>query len=395
MSKRAAQGASGLPVTATPAAAPQAEVTAPHTTSPTIYQVAEQAGVSIATVSRVLQGSPLVADKSRVKVLDAVESLGYMPSGAARSLAVRSHEAIGLVLPELHGPYYAELLVGFESRAAELGLAVSLVLADGKDSPLQAARQLAARVDALAILVSSSLPVDLIPSLVRAKPVVLLSGDTGDVAPEVDAIGTDNTDKAETLTRHLLDHGRRDLRFVGDPELAPDIEGRYRGFVAAHVALGLTPAEPVRTGLREVDGREYAVRLLGRQTHRPEGLVCANDELALAILTSLTDAGVDVPQDLALVGWDDVMTAQYVRPALTTVRQPVQDMGALAADRLQARIRGAPARGERTVLSTELIVRNSCGCPISPRRSDEPQISSRQSSSPTSRAANGSPSPRK
>ena len=106
----------------------------------TIYSVAERAGVSIATVSRVLQGSTVVSDATRQKVLDAVDALHYVPLGAARSLAVRHHEAYGLVLPELTGPYYSELLMGFESRAAELGQSVMLMLTDGKTDLPRAVR---------------------------------------------------------------------------------------------------------------------------------------------------------------------------------------------------------------------------------------------------------------
>src|SRR6476620_12348076 len=118
----------------------------------TIYSVAERAGVSIATVSRVLQGAGTVSSKTAQKVLDAVEELNYVPLGAARSLAVRHHEAHGLVLPELSGPYYSELLMGFESRAAELGQSVVLMLAQGKKDVPQAVRKLATRVDGIAML---------------------------------------------------------------------------------------------------------------------------------------------------------------------------------------------------------------------------------------------------
>src|SRR3954453_3631593 len=117
----------------------------------TIYSVAERAGVSIATVSRVLQGVNVVSAATRQKVLDPVDQLDYVPLGPARSLAVRQHEALGLVLPELSGPYYSELLMGFESRSAELGHSVSLLLLAGKADPTWAVRRLATRVDALAV----------------------------------------------------------------------------------------------------------------------------------------------------------------------------------------------------------------------------------------------------
>src|SRR3954451_16645293 len=143
----------------------------------TIYSVAALAGVSIASVSRVLQGSTAVSDRTKVKVLAAAEQLNYVPLGAARSLAVRHHEAHGLVLPELTGPYYSELLMGFESRAAELGQSVTLMLADGKADLARAVRQLATRVDAIAVLGSAAMPPAVARALHGQKPVVIIAGE--------------------------------------------------------------------------------------------------------------------------------------------------------------------------------------------------------------------------
>lgn len=320
----------------------------------TIYSVAAHADVSIATVSRVLQGSPLVSERTRRKVLDAVEQLDYLPSGAARSLAVRHHDTFGLVLPELTGPYYAELLVGFETRAGELDQGVMLVLAGAKGDRGRAVRTLAGRVDGIAVLGADALGADTV-----AKPVVIIAGHA---RAGIEAIAAENVDGARRLTEHLLDHGRTRLRFVGDTEAAPDVLERYEGFVAAHLERGARPTDPVRALLRESEGAAVAERLLtGELT--ADALVCANDELALAVQTRLIDGGVDVPADVAVVGWDDVMTARYVRPALTTVRQPVHQLGALAADRLHHLVGGAAPSTERTVLPTEVVIRSSCGCP--------------------------------
>src|SRR3954464_8688877 len=124
----------------------------------TIYSVADRAGVSIATVSRVLQGAGTVSSTTTQKVLDAVDELNYVPLGAARSLAVRHHEAHGLVVAELSGPYYSELLMGFESRAAELSRSVTLMLTEGKADIARAVRQLATRVEFIPVLGSSAKP---------------------------------------------------------------------------------------------------------------------------------------------------------------------------------------------------------------------------------------------
>ncbi|HEX7301574.1 LacI family DNA-binding transcriptional regulator, partial [Lentzea sp.] len=156
----------------------------------TIYSVAEHAGVSIATVSRVLQGATVVAESTRQKVLTAVEELGYVPLGAARSLAVRHHEAHGLVLPELTGPYYAELLMGFEARAAELAQSIVLVLTDSRTDLAAAVKQLATRVDAIAVFGSSAEVVQLVKG---RKPVVVIAGDPQD---GVEAISAENRESA-------------------------------------------------------------------------------------------------------------------------------------------------------------------------------------------------------
>ena len=176
----------------------------------TIYSVADRAGVSIATVSRVLQGSPLVSEKARTKVLQAARELNYVPLAAARNLAVRQHEAHGLVLPELAGPYYSELLMGFESRAAALGQSVVLMLAADKPDLGRAVSQLATRVDGLAMLASAAIPDAVVRSVHGRKPVVVISGDVHHEG--IDSVSAENLESAHELAAHLFGHGRKALR---------------------------------------------------------------------------------------------------------------------------------------------------------------------------------------
>ncbi len=323
----------------------------------TIYSVAERAGVSIATVSRVMQGVGAVAPATKLKVLDAASDLDYIPLGAARSLAVRQHETHGLVLPELAGPYYSELLMGFESRAAELGRGVMLTLTRGKADPAAAVRSLASRVDAVAVLGSALTP-EVAQVLTAGKPVISIAGAEH---AGFESIGAENRASAEALTGHVLDHGCSRAVFVGDPAAGPDIGERHAGFVDAHRARHREPLDPVLVGFRESEGVAVATRLLAGEIDA-DALVCANDELALSIMTHLQDAGFDVPGQVAVVGWDDVMAAAYVRPGLTTVRQPVQALGSLAAERLHQRVLGDDPVAARQTLPTELVIRGSCGC---------------------------------
>ncbi|MEO5608765.1 MAG: LacI family DNA-binding transcriptional regulator [Ornithinibacter sp.] len=329
----------------------------------TIYSVADRAGVSIATVSRVLHGSATVSERTRLKVLEAADDLAYLPSGAARSLAARHHATYGLVLPELKGPYYADLLVGFEGRAAELSRSVMVVIAGTKGDCGPAVRTLASRVDGIAVLGADAHSLD-----AWLKPVVIIAGEA---RPGVEAVSTENTESARYLTEHLLRHGRKRLLFVGDPDGALDVHERHAGFLRAHEDNGITPADPVRAEFCEEEGAAIAERVIAGE-HDTDALVCGNDELALAIMTGLIDAGIDVPGDIAVVGWDDVMTARYVRPGLTTVRQPVKLVGALAAERLHDLVNGSVPSGERRVLPTEVVIRSSCGCPPRPVDGERP-----------------------
>ncbi len=296
----------------------------------TIYDVAALAQLSIATVSRVLQGTGPVSAKARERVDQAAHELNYVPLRAARSLAVQRHEAHGLVLPDLAGPFYGDLLMGYERWAGEHGQSVVLTVTHGNPNPARTVRDLASRVDGI-VVHGNALGLDVIQDLRRANvPVVVVAH------PPVtgcDSVRTESAASAEQLTTRLLDHGRRELLFVGDPASSYDVSQRYAGFAKALSTRGLKVPDPERVPLTETAGTAFAKELLTATTH-PDGLVCANDELALAAVQTLRDGGLAVPEDIVVTGWDDVMAARYVSPGLTTVRQPMAELGRLAAQRL-------------------------------------------------------------
>lgn len=181
-------------------------------TRPTIYQVAEAAGVSIATVSRMLSAPDRVSPQTREKVQAAIDRLNYVPHGAARSLAARHQEAYGLVLPELSGPYYPELLSGFESAAAEQGASVVLLLSLGKSDVDRAVARLAGRVDAVALMGGAHVSERAVTAVARKIPVV---GIAGCEKAEVETFTTENVGSARELTTHLLEvHGLRRLSLI-------------------------------------------------------------------------------------------------------------------------------------------------------------------------------------
>jgi LacI family transcriptional regulator len=325
----------------------------------TIYTVAERAGVSIATVSRVLQGSARTSPLTRQKVLRAVEELDYVPLRAARSVDVARHEAHGLVLPGLVGPYFAELLAGFESTAAQYGQSVVVVLSGSAADLDTTLRTLLARVDGL-VLAHGTASDAMVRTLARSTPTVLLGR-----APieGCDTVVIENRESAAELTGHLLGHGRLRLVFAGDPDTSYDIRERYAGFAGALAAAGLREAmAPVPVWFDEASAPQVLDVVLADPAG-VDALVCANDELALAAMALLTQRGVRVPDDLAIVGFDDLMASRYVAPGLTTVRQPTAELGRWGAIRLHERITGRTRDVHPQVLPTRVVVRGSCGCP--------------------------------
>lgn len=249
-----------------------------------------------------------------------------------------------------------------------------LLLAGRKTDLPQAVRRLAIRVDGVAVLGSVAISDAVVTALHSKRPVVVIAGDS---LPGIDAVGSENVRGAAELATHLMAHGRRRLLFVGDPDAAPDVRDRYRGFVAAHGDHPLLEmAQPVRIPFHEAAGARFAERLLAGE-YDTDALVCANDQLALSIMDRLQSGGCRVPDDIAVVGWDDVMAARYIRPGLTTVRQPVRELGEIAAERLHERVNGAACAENTRVLATTVILRSSCGCPHPARRHTDPHRSTR------------------
>jgi LacI family transcriptional regulator len=319
----------------------------------TIYEVAERAGVSIATVSRALRDSELVAAPTRRRVQQVAEELRFRPSRAGRALAEGQHAANGIVFPELSGPYYAEVVLGYEEVVAELGRSVLILATKGRDAA-NAVLELAGRVDGMAIM-GRTVGDDVVTRIAdTGLPLVLLARPPVGL---VDTVTADNERSARDLTAHLLGHGHRRLAFLGDPGESPDVAGRYAGFHRALTDGGLDVPDPTPCAFDVRSGHTAAHELLARD--RPDALVCANDEVALGALRAAEDAGLDVPGDLAVTGWDDIMAADYAR--LTTVHQPMRELGATAARWLDERIHGKATGARSEVLPTRLLVRGTCG----------------------------------
>ncbi len=327
----------------------------------TIKDVAREAKVSVATVSRALNGHENVAEPVRQQVLEVARRLRYTPHAAARSLSSRSTQTIGLVLPDLHGEFFSELMRGIDgvARTHRWHLLVSSYHGDQEQQgvALQAMR---GRVDGL--LVMSPYAADpgfLRDNLPPALPTVLIN--TPLVDGQYPAFGIDDHAGAMAMTRHLLETGRRRIAFIAGPEANHDARERLRGFEEA-MAGSATAAQGIvlSGGFDEASGYAAGQALL-REARLPDAVFAANDMMALGCLYAFNQAGVRVPQQVALAGFDDIPLARFVHPSLTTMQVSIADLGGRATSHLLHMIDRDDASGGvgGAILVPSLIVRDS------------------------------------
>ena len=355
----------------------------------TLYDVASRAGVSIATVSRVLHGQDAVRESTRARVRAAIDELGYVPDGAAQSLARSRKDVIGLVCVEHTGLkpdqydiesmsllFYDEVMRGVEARIRELSwsLLITFLREDEQsgatlpqDGPVHSRlTALSGKVDGL-LIGEGVVPPPVLARLAKRVPVVVVAGDTAQRG--VDVVSADNWSGAHALVEHLVAvHGKRRLFHVDGPPTAPDATARrlaMQAVIDAHPGTVLTGSFNGRFTV--YNGQEAAERLLtctrGAGEPLPDAVICANDQMAIGMVRTLTAHGVRIPQDVAVVGFDDIFPASLTDPPLTTVHQPMRKIGERACDRLLERIADPSLRPRIELLPSELVLRSSCGCP--------------------------------
>ena len=329
---------------------------------PTIYTVAQQAEVSIATVSRGLNNHPRVKAETRAKVLRAMEELGYQPSASARGLALHSTETIALIFPRVSGPFFSEIIQGAEAEARQHGYHLLIYSVHDRQGNAPLLRFLPAKVDGM-VLTVNCVSAPFVQGLQRRGiPFVLLGQEkTGITA---DSISPDNQQGAYEIVTHLIrHHGYRRIAFVGrSPHQAHSL-ARYGGYCHALQAAGLPldAALVMQGAFDESSGYRVMAHLL-EWADPPQAVFFANDQMALGALAAAREKQVRVPDDVAVVGFDDIEAAAYVQPPLTTVRQDIRNQGVLAVQLLLQRLADPDTATETLVLPTQLVVRRSCGC---------------------------------
>lgn len=341
----------------------------------TIKDVARRAGVSVATVSRVMNGTAPVLEHTRERILVAARELHFTPNASARSLSTRRTTALGVVLPDLHGEFFSELLRGLDRVAQQHGR--HLLVSSSHHDPhgiAAALRAMHGRVDGLIVMAPDVPASALAESLPRNLPTVLVNcADRADTAAggapvRIRMLGLDNVGGAMAMVHHLASLGHRRIGFIaGAPDNA-DARERQTGYERAMEELGLETPDGYRScgDFSEESGWRAAQTLLDASP-RPTGIVAANDMMALGALRAARERGLAVPGDVSVAGFDDIPTARYVTPPLTTVRVDVESLGARAASLLLALMTEGETppspRTRREVLPGVLVTRDSCGPP--------------------------------
>jgi LacI family transcriptional regulator len=326
----------------------------------TIRDVAAGAGVSVATVSRVFNQKGPIREETVRRVMDVAGALRYIPHAGARSLSTRSTRTIGVVLPDLHGEFFSEVIRGIDLAAREEGFHLLLSGShsdrDEMRAVVQAVRGL---IDGLVVMSPDLDPGALVDELPRNIPVVLLNAKVKGHP----CITIDNAGGARAMVRHLVSLGHERIAFFCGPPNNADAEQRRRGYRMGLAEAGLTPIE-IEGTFTEESGYEAAKQFI-RLSPRPTAAFSGNDSMAIGALSAFSENGLRVPQEVALVGFDDIPIARFLAPPLTTVKVPIADLGRRAFEILihDTKDNGARDNGQQrnVKLDTKLVVRRSCG----------------------------------
>ena len=325
-----------------------------------IKDVAIHAGVSVTTVSHVVNGTRFVSEGARLRVVDAVRELSYVPSAVARSLKHNTTRTFGMVIPNNSNPYFAEIIRGVEDRCFAAGY--NVILCNSNDDPQRQASYLRVlaekRIDGLIFVASGT------DAVVRATlqdfktPMVLLDRDVSGM--HCDLVEVDHVVGGELATRHLLDLGHPRVACIsGPPGLSPSSQ-RRAGWKQALADAGVDRAEAdLARGDFTARGGYLAMQQLLRRKPRPTAVFVCNDLMAFGALNAASVEGVRVPEELSIVGFDDIELAAYSSPPLTTIAQPKLRIGTLAAELLLERVGQNRVDGRRIILDPQLSIRGT------------------------------------
>ncbi|MBU1298382.1 MAG: LacI family transcriptional regulator [Bacteroidetes bacterium] len=329
----------------------------------TIKDVARKANVSIATVSRVLNNRGIVEEETKKRVQEAVRELSYLPNNLGRSLSIKRTEAIGLILPDLFGEFFSEVIRGVDQTAQQNNCHLLVSSSHSNREEIKAAIQMMrGRVDGLIIMSPHIDAVTLNQNLPKSLPIVLMNcivdGDS------FDSLNINNFDASFAITKHLIDHQHKHIAIIRGTQNNFDADERFRGCQMAiqkYLSNELIFLE-IPGNFTEESGYE-AVKTILQFSPRPTAIFASNDSIAIGALSALQDYSISVPNEMALVGFDDIPIAKYLSPSLTTVQVDIYSLGSLAIEQLFHAIKEKNEHQKQSsILPYRLMLRESCGC---------------------------------
>lgn len=326
----------------------------------TIKDVAKEAGVSVSTVSRVINNSGYVGAETKLKVHKAMSKLNFRPSGVARGLVSKTTKTIGLLIPDVSNPFYADVARGIEDSAIQNGFATILCnfewKIDREKMYLEKLRQM--WVDGIILSGSRSKLEDLI-DLIGDVPFVVIDRRDNPIGG---AVWMDNETGGKVATDHLLDIGCKKLVHLSGPSLSPSAIGRKKGFIRAIEEAklrGLDIVGDVYQGdYRYEGGYNLGIKLLSSD-NKPDGIFAANDIMAIGVIQAAQTLGISIPNDLAVIGYDNIAMGEYIYPKLSTIDQPAYIMGRTSFQMLSDIIASEKREHREIEFVPKLIVRQS------------------------------------
>lgn len=326
--------------------------------SVTIRDVAEEASVSATTVSRVFNHDHLVNSETRERVMSVARRMGYSPNATARSLSHGRTRSLGILLPAPHGEFFSELIRGVDDVAQDadhfLLIASSHYDPDEGKSALQS---LSGRVDGLIIMTPRVQSDALMEGVELGVPVVFVNSELGDTPQDLFSI--ENRRGAARAVAHLIERGRTKIAVITGPSGSADAEARLAGYYETMDAHDLEAGPIVEGAFTQESGYE-AGREIASAAERPDAVFACNDYMAIGAMAAFRESGIRVPEDIAVAGFDDISSARYANPSLTTVHVPVYDMGRRAGERLIQQIESEQRLdAEQFELPLELKIRAS------------------------------------
>lgn len=340
------------------------------TSRPTIIDVAATAGVSKSLVSLVLRGSSSVSEEKRRLVLAAAAELGYRPNGVARSLVQRRSNLFGILLSDLHNPFFAEVIDGVQAEAGAKGYNTIMSVVDHRALAERRALDtlLELRIDGL-ILASPMLEINAITLASKEVPVVLVARRAR--MGSVDSVSNDDPTGAALVVQHLADLGHESIAHIDGGGGAGAAE-RRKGYERAMQKRGLQEhIEVIPGSYTDEGGRQGVAALFDREGPHPTAIFVANDLAALGALSALAERGLRVPEDVSVVGYDNTALAAVSQINLTTVDQPRPDMGRTAVTLLLERLGGRRDTARHVLMPPTLVVRGTTAARRIPRRSNK------------------------